>query len=104
MFYKKTNGRLYYRSVFLLSQNKYKYKSVYLSYHNSGTLDRFVLNFDWGTRKAHENVFSLLDFRLSRSTLKAKMLFPGKIVQVRVNGGSNFQKSWQSWVPKLVYI
>ena len=30
-------------------------------------------------------------------------LFPGKIVQVRVNGGSDFKQPWQRLVPKLVY-
>ena len=30
------------------------------------------------------------DSKLSGSTLIAKVQFPGKIVQVRVNGGSNF--------------
>ena len=39
--------------------------------------------------------------KLSGSTLMAKIQFPGKIVQVRVNGGSNFQESGQCWAPKL---
>ena len=47
-------------------------------------LDRFALNFDRRTRENHGNVLSLvLDSKLSGSTFKAKILFPGKIDHMR---------------------
>jgi len=35
-------------------------------------------------------MFLARDFQLRGSTLKSKILIPGKIVEVRVKGGSNF--------------
>ena len=40
--------------------------------------------------------------KLSGSTLMAKIQFPGKKVQVRVNGEGNFQEAGQCWAHKLV--
>ena len=47
-------------------------------------MDRFASNFDWRTWEIHGN-----DFKLSGSTKMAKIYYTSKIVQVRVNGGSN---------------
>ena len=54
-------------------------------------LYRFVSNFNWGTRKSTRMFLTWFwDSKLSGSTFIAKIWFPGKIVQVRVNGESNF--------------
>ena len=42
------------------------------------------------------------DSKLSGSTLIAKIFFTGKIVQFRINGGSNYDHPMQSWVSRLV--
>ena len=75
--------------------------SVCLSDRNDQEpLDRFALNLYRGTRETHGNVLSLfLRFKLSGSTFIAKIYFTGKIVQVRVNGWSNYEYPVQRWVP-----